>query len=327
MFFSIIVPVYNVEKYLCECIDSILTQSFTDYELILVDDGSPDNCPAMCDSFASDDKRVKVIHKENGGLSDARNAGIKAAVGQYVMFVDSDDYIEEGSLGRIAETVLHGESKDIVFLNALCLYPDGRAAVYGARFTKSDFKNKSKAEILKYLTTLPQFHVSACVKLVKREVINANSLFFTKGLLCEDVDWSVKLYLCAESFGCCEYLHYYNRQEREGSIMYKFSEKRYADIFFIITKWIEASKGKYREYKDIIRLFMSHQYFALVLMYGNNGMQNRSAYKKGLNEYSWLLGFSGSKKALILRAFDKVFGIKMLSFALNIYSKMRIAYE
>lgn len=91
---SVIVPVYKVEPYLRRCVDSILNQTFTDFELILVDDGSPDNCPAICDEYAALDPRVRVIHQENGGLSAARNAGIENAVGKYVMFCDSDDSVD-----------------------------------------------------------------------------------------------------------------------------------------------------------------------------------------------------------------------------------------
>ena len=90
---SVIVPVYNVEKYLAKCVESIRKQTYSNLEIILVDDGSPDACPRMCDQFALDDARIKVIHKPNGGLSDARNAGIEAASGAYIGFVDSDDYI------------------------------------------------------------------------------------------------------------------------------------------------------------------------------------------------------------------------------------------
>ena len=91
---SVIVPVYKVEPYLRRCVDSILAQSYTNLEIILVDDGSPDNCPAICDKYAEKDDRVRVIHKPNGGLSDARNYGMAVATGEYVMFVDSDDWIE-----------------------------------------------------------------------------------------------------------------------------------------------------------------------------------------------------------------------------------------
>ena len=95
MYFSVIVPVYNVEKYLSECIDSILCQTFTDFELILVDDGSKDKSGEICDQYAQKDSRIKVIHKENGGLSDARNFGTAASNGKYIVYLDSDDYISD----------------------------------------------------------------------------------------------------------------------------------------------------------------------------------------------------------------------------------------
>ena len=88
---SIIVPVYNVEKYLKRCVDSLVGQTLKDIEIILVDDGSPDGCPKMCDDFVATDSRIKVVHKPNGGLGSARNAGLEVAKGEYVAFVDSDD--------------------------------------------------------------------------------------------------------------------------------------------------------------------------------------------------------------------------------------------
>lgn len=95
---SVVVPVYNVERYLRRCIESILIQTYQNLEVILVDDGSPDNCPAICDEYAKEDARVKVIHKMNGGLSDARNIGMRAASGDYLMFVDSDDWLEKNAV-------------------------------------------------------------------------------------------------------------------------------------------------------------------------------------------------------------------------------------
>ena len=92
---SVIVPVYKVENILHYCIDSILNQTYKDFELILVDDGSPDRCPKMCDDYAKKDSRIKVVHKKNGGLSDARNAGMAVATGEYISFIDSDDYVSD----------------------------------------------------------------------------------------------------------------------------------------------------------------------------------------------------------------------------------------
>ena len=93
MLFSVIVPIYSIEKYIRRCIDSVLLQSFTDFELILVDDGSPDRCGAICDEYAKKDERIKVIHKENGGLVSARQAGIKVASGDYIFHLDGDDAV------------------------------------------------------------------------------------------------------------------------------------------------------------------------------------------------------------------------------------------
>jgi glycosyltransferase involved in cell wall biosynthesis len=111
--FSIIVPIYNVEKYLCICVDSILMQTYTNFELILVDDGSPDNCGLICDEYVQKDSRVKVIHKSNGGLVSARKAGAKIATGDYVVCVDSDDWISKDHLLKISE-VIHKENPEIV---------------------------------------------------------------------------------------------------------------------------------------------------------------------------------------------------------------------
>ena len=109
MLISVIVPVYKVEKYIHRCVDSILAQTFTDFELILVDDGSPDNCGMICDEYALKDNRIHVIHKENGGLSDARNAGIDWAFehsnSEWITFIDSDDWIHSRYLEKLYQTV------------------------------------------------------------------------------------------------------------------------------------------------------------------------------------------------------------------------------
>ena len=102
---SIVVPVYNVEKYLDRCIQSLRNQTVRDIEIILVDDESPDNCPALCDRYALEDARIKVVHKKNGGLSSARNAGLKAAAGKYVGFVDSDDDVELDMYERMLSVI------------------------------------------------------------------------------------------------------------------------------------------------------------------------------------------------------------------------------
>ena len=130
MLISFIVPIYNVEKYLNECVDSILSQDFEDYEIILIDDGSTDNSGAICDEYARRYENIIVKHKLNGGLSDARNAGIELANGKYVLFVDSDDYIGKNSISAIVNC-LNEQKKtiDVVFLDA-CLQACGKLFLF-----------------------------------------------------------------------------------------------------------------------------------------------------------------------------------------------------
>ena len=115
-YFSIILPIYRVENYLLRCVQSVLNQGFTDYEMILVDDGSPDGCPAMCDRLAEEYSCIRVLHKENGGLSSARNAGMEIACGQYIWWVDSDDWMEPDGLQKLYDATAEG-LPDMVKIN------------------------------------------------------------------------------------------------------------------------------------------------------------------------------------------------------------------
>lgn len=121
---SVIVPVYKVEPYLDRCVASILAQTYPNLEVILVDDGSPDNCPALCDAWAQRDARIRVIHKKNGGQSDARNVGLDAASGAYISFVDSDDYIAENFIETLYD-LLHEYHTDISAVHWKLVYADG----------------------------------------------------------------------------------------------------------------------------------------------------------------------------------------------------------
>lgn len=115
MLISIIVPIYNIEKYINQCVDSVLVQSYQNWELILVDDGSPDKCPSICDDYVMRDKRIKVVHKANGGLVSARKAGLEVATGDYVMPLDGDDFLDERCLGVIANHIIKNAPDVICF--------------------------------------------------------------------------------------------------------------------------------------------------------------------------------------------------------------------
>ena len=196
---SIVVPIYNTAQYLCQCIDSILNQEFKDYEIILVDDGSTDTSPMICDYYAHMYGFITVIHKKNGGLSDARNEGIKHASGQYILFIDSDDYIFNNSLSHISNTIDESHI-DVIFLEAVKVYPDNTIINLNDGYKKEYIYEKSQIDVLKHISNLPKFPGSACTKLVKRTLISDNKLYFERGLLSEDIDWTIRLLLSAHNF-------------------------------------------------------------------------------------------------------------------------------
>ena len=173
MLFSVIVPIYKVEKYLKCCVDSILTQSFTDFELILVDDGSPDNCPQICDDYAKQDERVKVVHKQNGGHSSARRAGVEIASGEYLLFVDSDDYVSQDYLETFA-TPIKEKGADIVCVGEVVFSQANQKL--RALCCKSGFYNREQMEreVFPYLLEDvygKSISSSMCAKAFKKELI------------------------------------------------------------------------------------------------------------------------------------------------------------
>ncbi len=176
---SVVIPIYKVEQYLNECVESVVNQTYKNLEIILVDDGSPDNCPKICDEWAKKDGRIKVIHKKNGGVSDARNAGIKVATGKYISFVDSDDYIEN-NLYEIAINKL----KD----NNAQLFIFGRTYLYGQKkeikYSKEIELIMDTEEALDKMNMFQYYDVAVWDKIYERNLFDG--IEFPKGKLCED---------------------------------------------------------------------------------------------------------------------------------------------
>lgn len=230
---SIIVPVYKVEEELCRCVDSVLSQTLTDIEVILVDDGSPDECPRICDDYASRDSRVKVIHKVNGGLSDARNYGLDKATGEYVMFVDSDDFIETDSCERFYRAAVD-TSVDIVLgdwqVSPGPDRPDRYSAFEDGRvYPSSDF-------ILAALKA-GEWYPCAWAMFCRLSFFNENGLRFAVGLLHEDMEMQPRIFLAAKDVVCLKY-KFYNYIQRPGSIMKSTNgSKRAASMREIFCRW------------------------------------------------------------------------------------------
>lgn len=178
---SIIVPIYNVEKYLARCIESLLEQTYRDYELILINDGSPDNCPEIMELYAKKDERVVLIHKENGGVSSARNAGLKKAQGKYIGFVDPDDYVESTFFQELIEE-LEKTNAQIACCNWDSFYEHGEVKVHPVENVGFYMSQK---EFTKHLFDSPRTLAgSNCNKLFLKEYIDA--YYDEKLSICED---------------------------------------------------------------------------------------------------------------------------------------------
>lgn len=231
---SIIVPIYKVENELDRCVQSLLHQTYTNLEIILVDDGSPDCCPKLCDQYAKEDNRVHVIHKKNGGLSDARNRGLKEATGDYILYVDSDDYIDLDSCEKLLKST-SGKKVDIVVGNAIMEKADGIELMIHTA-TPSGICYKSNEFIEKAIKAY-QWYAPAWLNMYRREFLLDNNLFYKKGIYFEDMQMLPRVFLKANSITCTDKT-FYHYVIRENSITTsEKSKKKEMDSIQNMKEW------------------------------------------------------------------------------------------
>ncbi len=203
MVFSVIVPIYNIEKYLKRCIDSVLAQTFADYELILVDDGSPDGCPAICDEYAKRDERITVIHKENGGLVSARQAGIKVAKGDYIFHLDGDDAILPHALESAYQIICDTQADMVSFSYQICVDGEPGQVVYDlveeGLYHKDEIEKKISPNLLSNKNMKNLFYF-LWGKAIKRELAAKYQVLVNPAISQgEDVSCSTPCYLEANT--------------------------------------------------------------------------------------------------------------------------------
>ena len=233
---SVIVPIYNVEKYLEKCIESIVNQTYKNLEIILVDDGSPDNCPAICDEWAQKDSRIKVIHKKNGGLSSARNAGLEVSNGEYISFVDSDDWLDENTFEELLEN--NDEQADFISFGLLEEFDTETH-----QKLRADTVLYNQNEIFSNILNDNGIAGYACNKLFKRSIIG-DDRFDETLMSCEDIDFCVRI-----AMKCRYVLHtdskFYHYRQRKDSMTGDFS---YSSRKLSVIKAYENIMPIYAEY-------------------------------------------------------------------------------
>lgn len=321
---SIIVPIYKVEKYLKECVDSILAQTYQNFELILVDDGSPDSCPAMCDEFAKRDSRVVVIHKENGGLSDARNAGLDIARGKYICFVDSDDYIAPTMYEVLMKRIVSDKS-DLAVCEYVRVYDSGEKLKNKQLHQKAHNKCYTSNEFIADLFIHNSgAYVVAVNKLYHKNIFR--KLRFPVGKQHEDEFIIHHVIAQCKKISYIEDELYYYRQ-REGSIISKgFNVKSldYGDA--LIDRYHFTKRNKYEEWKNDTVCRLSSQ-LEKWNIYAKDNIEIRKKYNE-LRRKSLFLVFEKNSWSWYNRHGRLYMKMKLImpgvaEFINNLYNKVR----
>lgn len=273
---SVIVPIYKVEDYLHRCIDSIINQTYTNLEIILVDDGSPDNCPMICDEYAEKDSRIRVVHKKNGGLSDARNAGLDIATGEYIMFIDSDDFVDIEMMESMMRNMID-KNVDMVVCNIKYVYEDREVVKYNQSDRILD-RYEAMEEYLKDGVV----QAVAWNKLYKKSLIN--NMRYKVGKTNEDefftykvVDKTDKIYYNSRPF--------YNYIQRDSSIMGKYSLKRLDGVEASYER-LNFIKEKYPTlYEKEKKTFLNLCIYSYQMILKNPNLDKDKQGRKALNNY------------------------------------------
>lgn len=245
---SVIIPVYKVEKELDRCVSSVQQQTYSNIEIVLVDDGSPDRCPQMCDEYAVSDKRIRVIHKKNGGLSDARNTGLSQATGEYILYVDSDDYLESDACERLVELMKDG----IDFVAGACKKIKGDDIVIERRDKVKSGRVYDAKDF--YIQSIKgnDLYPYACINLYRKKFLTDNNLYFKMGYLFEDTQLLPDIMMKAKKVVYLDY-PYYNYILRNDSITGNNDEQYKREMIVrVYSEWMnkisEMQDEKLRRY-------------------------------------------------------------------------------
>lgn len=321
---SVIIPIYKTEEFLTECVDSILDKADEDVEVVLVDDGSPDGCPGICDRYAEKDTRVRVVHKENGGLSSARNAGLAVAKGRYITFVDSDDQIFPDSLPEIL-TWIRTAGADMCFLRAFKLFADGTMRDLGENIDGSQLRAKSREEAIRHLASRSKYPGSAWAKVFRRDFLIENDLHFPYDRrYSEDLGFIRDCVLRAESFDALDVPYYQYRQGRTGSITQQIKAKNFNDLLQFITESAEKLTEN-RKAKDpvngLIMSFVAYEYSILLYGYTRIPKEDKKAALAAMKPYAWTLRYAVTKKGRLVFLACRLLGVRFAAFLMKQYRR------
>ena len=303
--FSVVIPVYNTEAYLDHCVESVVAQTFDDLEIILVDDGSPDGAPAKCDAWVEKDSRTRVVHQQNGGLSAARNTGIRSASGEYVLFLDSDDWWETPAVLEALARQLERTPVDVLSFNYRKSYDGNLEPLYFAE----DIPCSEETETIAQMMSRDLWVTGACNKAIRRTLLTENDLYFREGITSEDIDWTLRLALAGESFAFANVCVFVYRKIAT-SISHSPSPRKIECLCDNVRRCVELLRSAPVEKAEVLKPFVAYQYGTLLHNVANLPKNGRSEkLMAAVKEMKWLLGCSQNSKVRLLRICNGCFGL------------------
>lgn len=328
--FSIIVPIYNVEGYMRKCIDSILEQSYKNFELILINDGSSDSSGEICDEYTMKDKRVRVIHQKNGGASSARNNGLKNATGKYIYFIDSDDYLAHNEVFEKAHNIiLKNKNVDIIKLKQKA-FKDGTNDFYKVYKYKdiTAINGLNGVEAMLKLCETDQMVVSVYSYIIKREIIIDNEIYFIEGMYSEDINWVPRVFIVADEVNTIDDFAYCRRQNRPGQVTFKANLKRDLDCAKIVDDWFQQKENltllNKNEKSFYFWSYLASIFIALISnQYFYKGEEAKKRMKE-LSKYSYIIKYYRSGKLKQVKRIYDVFGFK---FYVGVLANLKKTYR
>lgn len=323
MDFSIVIPVYNVESYLKECIESILSQTYKNYEIILVDDGSTDNSPKICDDYEEKYQNILVIHNKNRGASSARNTGTKKAVGKYIIYMDSDDFILDKEFLRKLAKKIENET-DIIFYKYQ-KYFNKIKKLEECKFSYSlAIKENSYANKIAALVKENAFFGMAWIRATRKEIILKNKIEFEEGLVGEDMDWNYHVILNSSSIDFIDEPMIAYRQ-REGSVTSNYKLKNLLDFVYILEKWSEYIKKEVKD-ENLKKAFygsLAKYYSNLLIVYSRILDLEKKDCINRIKRLSWLLDYGMSCRPQVVSKIYKIIGFNFTIKVLKIIDRIR----
>ena len=326
---SVIIPVYNSCIYLGACIDSIRKQSYQNVEIILVDDGSNDGSEKVCDQFAEEDKRIIVIHQKNGGTSAARNTGLRVATGDYIMFMDNDDYWNDTLCLESIVRQLEESNADVLMFSTIDYWQNKEQYVYpDKKGDRESVFGKSKEQALEYLIENGLLYRAVWSKVIKKEMIEKNSLYFVEGIRNEDSEWTGKMMLCADSYDWYEKPFYIYRKGHEGAQTSKPNTYRTVlDLKEIIIKYVKIAQNNENVWsKEFQRVYLSYFSYLFSVWMAQAELLNQPEIrldKKEMKKYAQLLNYDLDPSVRLVRKVYRICGYHITAIMLKVYMKRK----